>query len=405
MLDAADCVLRNVHPYGAPDLQAGVSPRLGENPLMRDQLLDLFLRLVAVPSQSGNEGAVAATVSAYLRDELGLTPEQDEAHRDSPAGCGNVLALLPATAPDRPTLLLNAHLDTVGHTTPIVPLVEGDVVRSQGDTILGADDKAGVALILLAARRLLKAQLPHGDLWLVFTMAEEVGLWGARRLDYARLHPWPELGYVLDGGREPGRMVIGAPAIASLDVTITGRAAHAGVCPEQGVNAVAVAAQAIAGMQLGRLDEETTANVGLIAGGSARNIVPELCKFQAEARSYVEAKLDRQVQHMRAAITAAAEAAGAHAQIEETRPHSAFVLSPDAPVVRRGWEAAERAGLSPTTARGGGASDANIFNEHGIPSLMLATGAANVHTPEEELRLEVMAGSLRWLVEIITSNK
>jgi len=367
---------------------------------MSEELLELFCRLVRTPSSAGHEGAVAEMVGAYLRD-LGLEPQYDSAHETSPAECGNLLAFLPATALGYPPLMLNAHLDTVLHERLIEPIVEDQVVRTDGSTILGADDKAGVTLILLALRRLIAEERPHGDLWVVFTVAEETGLWGARKLDYGRLQPWPEMAYVLDGGRQAARMVTAAPSAAALDVTFTGRAAHAGVCPEEGLSAIQVAARAIDKLELGRLDEETTANLGIITGGAARNIVPEVCAIQAEARSHSEEKLSRQIEHMRHQFEEAAKAAGAQVKIEVHRSYTAFALAEDSPAVRRATAAAGRAGLQPSTERGGGGSDANVFNERGIPSLILATGAANVHTPQEQWLLPAAAQCLEWLEEVV----
>lgn len=369
----------------------------------KEALVETFCRLVRTASPTGSESAMAELVADYLR-ELGLEPQSDDAHEHCPAECGNLYAFLPATAADYPTLMLNAHLDTVGHDHPIMPVVEGDLVRSAGDTILGADDKAGVTLILLALRRIIDQDLPHGGIWLVFTVAEETGLWGAYGLDYDRFQPGPELGYVLDGGRQAGKMTTAAPSAVSLDVTITGKAAHAGVCPEAGISAIQVAATAISRMKLGRLDEETTANVGMIEGGSARNIVPERCALQAEARSHSEEKLNAQVADMRSCLVAAAEEAGAEVDIEVKRSYTAFALTVDAPVVKRATAAAQRLGLEPVTERGGGGSDANVFNERGIPSLMMATGALNVHTPDEQLHLPTALKCLAWLVEVLTSR-
>jgi tripeptide aminopeptidase len=371
---------------------------------MRDQLLDLFLQLVRIPSPTGSERAVVDFVAAYLR-EVGLEARFDIAGGEGhgPAECGNLLAYLPPTGGRAagPTLMLNAHLDTVSHDHPIAPVVEGEVVRSDGTTILGADDKAGVALILLAARRLIEQALPHPGLWVVFTVAEETGLWGAQGLDFGRLDPRPEMGFVLDGHTQPGEMVTGAPSAVSLDVTITGCAAHAGVCPEQGINALQTAARALAEMRLGRLDADTTANVGTCRSGSARNIVPEICTLQAEARSYDEAKLAAQVAHMQERFEAAAREAGAQVRMELSRSYTTFALGDDSPPVVRAAQAAKAAGLTPTTAHGGGGSDANVFNERGLPSVILATGGAYVHTPAEELRLPEALACLEWLGEIV----
>ncbi len=368
---------------------------------MRELLLETFIRLVTTPSPPGCEGAVADWVEQYLAD-LGLAVTRDAAHRHCEAECGNLFAFLPATAPGYPVMLLNSHLDTVVHEGPIEPVLDGDFLRSAGNTILGADAKAGVALVLLAVRRLVEQRLPHGDLWIVFTVAEETGLWGAQHLDYSRLAPWPELGYVLDGGRQPGKMTTAAPSACSIDVTLTGCAAHAGVCPEQGVSAVLAAAQAISALQVGRLDPETTANVGIVTGGCARNIVPERCLVQAEARSHREAKLTAQIEHMVGCFQAAARAQGAQAEIEVGRSYTAFALPDDAPVVRRATSAARRLGLEPERERGGGGSDANVFNERGIPSVILATGAVDVHTPDERLNVPASLQCLDWLLETVT---
>ncbi|HEY3397797.1 MAG TPA: M20/M25/M40 family metallo-hydrolase [Armatimonadota bacterium] len=368
---------------------------------MRDLLIKTFTRLVTTPSPTGHESAVAAVVREYLTD-LGLAVSSDDAHLHSPAECGNLYAFLPATAPGYPVMMLNAHLDTVTHAGPIVPVLEGDVIRSEGDTILGADDKAGIALILLALRTLLEDASPHGDLWIVFTVAEETGLWGARLLDYDRLSPWPQLALVLDGGRQPGKMTIAAPSAVSLDVTFTGCAAHAGVCPEQGVSAIQAAAEAIAGMRLGRLDAETTANVGMIEGGSARNVVPEVCRLQAEARSHNEEKLAAQVAHLREQLESAAAHYNARVEVDVDQSYQAFHLAPDSlPVVRAGAAAAQL-GIEPVREIGGGGSDANVFNERGIPALMFATGAAEVHTPQETLNVPAALRCLEWLLATIT---
>jgi tripeptide aminopeptidase len=368
---------------------------------MRDRLIETFCRLVRLPSPTGHECAVADRVERSLAD-LGLSVTRDNADQACAAECGNLFSFLPATAPGYPVIMLNAHLDTVVHEGLIEPVVEGDLIRSAGDTILGADDKAGVALILLTVRRIVEEKLPHGDLWIVFTVAEETGLWGAQKLDYSRLQPWPEMGYVLDGGRTPGQMTTAAPSSASLDATVVGCAAHAGVCPEQGLSAIQTAAQAITAMHLGRLDAETTANVGVISGGCAKNIIPERCTLRAEARSHDPAKLAAQVDHMVRCLREAGRATGAQVQVEVAQDFTAFALPADAPVVQRAAAAARRLGLDPLTEIGGGGSDANLFNEHGLPSLIMPTGALDVHTPQEQLNVTAALHCLEWLVETTT---
>jgi tripeptide aminopeptidase len=276
----------------------------------------------------------------------------------------------------------------------------GDQICSLSDTILGADDKAGVTVILTALREIIARGLPHGELQVVFTIAEEVGLHGAQGLDYSLINPAYAL--VFDGGRAIGTMTVAAPSAAKMTWRVRGLAAHAGVCPERGVNAIQLAAQAIAAMNLGRLDHETTANIGQITGGTARNIVPELCELRGETRSHDEAKLQAQVEHMRSCLQ---QAVSAHpeARLEEELQSSyrSFHLSEEDEVVRVGTVAAQRLGLPVNYEIGGGGSDANIFNERGIPAVICATGACDPHTLTETCSLSAMQQSAEWLVEMI----
>ena len=296
--------------------------------------------------------------------------------------------------------MLNAHLDTVGPGHSICPECQGDDICAAGETILGADDKAGVALILAALREIIGSGAPHGELQVVFTIAEEIGLYGARHLDYALISP--DYGLVFDGGREIGALTVAAPSAQKMTWRVRGRTAHAGVCPEKGLNAVQIAATAIAGMKLGRLDEESTANIGHISGGAARNIVPDLCEVWGEARSHSEAKLAAQVSHMQRCFgDAVAAHPGATLEQEIQSSYHRFRLGEDEPVVRLAARAAEKLGLPVKYETGGGGSDANIFNEKGIPSVICATGARDPHTLGESVSVSGMAKAAEWLVEMV----
>lgn len=362
-------------------------------------MLREFDELISIDSLSGEEAAVAAVVEAKLR-ALGLVVQRDRAHEPIGGQTGNLIARLPATAPDLPTVMLNAHLDTVGPGNGIRMECRGDQLCSVGDTILGADDKAGVTVILTALREVLASALPHGELQVVFTIAEEIGLHGAHGLDYSLLSPAYAL--VFDGGRAIGTMTVAAPSAAKLTWRIRGLAAHAGVCPEKGINAIQLAAQAIAAMNLGRLDHETTANVGEISGGTARNIVPELCEIRGEARSHDETKLEAQIEHMSLCFEQAVAAVpGAKLEEEVDSSYRSFHLSESDEVVRVGALAAQRLGLPVKYEIGGGGSDANIFNERGIPAVICATGACDPHTLTETCSLSAMKQSAEWLVEMI----
>ncbi len=367
----------------------------------RDALVKLFCELVQIDSLSKHEAAFASVIKDKLAS-LGLDTTDDGAGPRIDGDCGNLICRVPATAEGFPVIMLNTHLDTVGSDISIKPVVEDDEIHSAGDTILGADAKAGIVIILSALQALDDQELPHGELVVVFTVAEEIGLVGAKQFDYEMLKPLPQMAYVLDGGVTAGRMTTQAPYADKISFEVRGEAAHAGVEPEVGINAIKIAAQAISGMKLGRLDNESTANIGTIQGGSATNIVPEVTTFKGEARSHQEEKLIRQTRHMCQKVEEAAGQAGAEAKITTARSYNGFALGADDAVIQRGIAAAQQVGLEPTLHKGGGGSDANIFNEHGIPSVITATGAHKPHTPDELLCIPSMLKCCEWLLAIIT---
>ncbi len=360
-------------------------------------VIDEFCALVRIDSPSLREARVVQAIRDRLA-EMGIPAEIDDAADAVGGEVGNLIARVPGE-PGAPTVLINAHVDTVEPGRGIRPTVEGTHIRSAGDTVLGADDKAGVTIILAALRHLLDEDLPHPPLEIVFTVAEEIGLCGAKALDYDAFEA--KMGIVLDGGRVMGVITNAAPSAYRLVWEVTGTAAHAGVCPERGISAIRVAAEAIAEMPLGRLDHETTANIGVIAGGEATNIVPERVTVRGEVRSHDEHKLNAQRDRMVGAFEAAAERHGAQVSAEVTRSYHSFHVGRGEPILDYAWRAAEALDVRPQTERGGGGSDANIFNEHGIPSVIIATGPADVHTVNESVDAAVMVDSARWLTQIL----
>lgn len=365
-------------------------------------MADEFQELVRIDSVSGHEGAMAQAMIAKL-SALGLAVQQDRAHEPIGGETGNVIARVPATAPGLPVVMINAHLDTVEPGLGIEPQCDEDEISSLGETILAADDKAGITVILAAVREIIASDIAHGELQLVFTIAEEVGLFGARYLDYSLIKA--DFALVFDGGRDIGTMTVAAPSAQKLDWTVRGLAAHAGVCPEKGINAVQIASEAIAAMKLGRLDHETTANIGTIHGGMARNIVPDTCTVWGEARSHDENKLAAQVTHMQRCFQDAVQAhPGATLEQEIQSSYHRFHLGKDEPVVRIATQAAEALGLPVSYQIGGGGSDANVFNEHGIPAVICSTGARDPHTLTETVSISGMAKAAEWLVEMIKAR-
>ena len=345
-------------------------------------VLTTFTELAAIASPPGAERAVADRVGDYLR-ELGLEVEEDEAGSQIGSTMGNLLCRLEPTDGGGIPLFFCAHLDTVPPEGPIEPTLTDGVIANAGGTILGADNKAAVAVMLEATRRLLAEQRLHAGVELLFTPKEEVGLLGAAAFDHERLRA--RVGYVYDQAAPIGDVILGAPHSHSMQVRFHGRAAHSGMYPEDGRSAIAAAARAIADLRLGRIDEETTANVGVIEGGTAGNIVPEWCTFLAEARSHDEAKLAEVVEEMLDAITFAAGLGECEVETTVHKSYRGYRFRRDDLAVRLAADALERCGYQPRFGLSGGAADANVFNERGLQCLNLANGMAEIHTPDEHI--------------------
>jgi tripeptide aminopeptidase len=361
--------------------------------------LDLFLELCALPSPSGSERAVADRVCAYL-SELGLEWDEDDAADRLDGDTGNVYCRLPPTNGGAGTpIFLCAHTDTVPPEAPIDPVVDDGVVRNGAGTILGSDNKAAVVVLLEAVRRILDEQRDHAGIELVFTAQEEVSLRGAAAFDRTRLVA--TTGYVYDQGAPIGEIVLGSPHARLLDFRFHGRAAHAGMHPEDGRSAIAAASRAIADFRLGRVDEETSANVGVISGGTARNVVPEWCTFTAEVRSQDERKTVELVREMleSAAFAASLADCEVESEVRPSFPGYRFRES-DAPV-RMAARALEQAGYTPSYALSGGGADANVFNARGLQCVNLANGMTDIHTPAERIAVADLEGMVEVTLALV----
>jgi tripeptide aminopeptidase len=348
------------------------------------EVLDLFTELAAVPSPPGEERAVADIVAGYLRD-CGLSVDEDDAGPSVGSTIGNLYTRIDGGAGGEP-LLFCAHLDTVPPTGRIEPVVEDGIVRNGGGTILGADNKAAVAAMLEATRRVLAEGRPHAGIELLFTPKEEVGLIGAYAFDHTRLRA--RLGYVYDQAAPIGTVILGAPYSQSLEVTFHGRAAHSGMHPEDGRSAIGAAARAISEMRLGRVDDLSTANVGTISGGTATNIVPEWCTFVAEARSHDETRLADLIQEMQDAITFAAGLWECDVETTARKSYRGYRFAKSDRAVALAAEALARCGHEVTYELSGGAADANVFNERGLECVNLANGMTDIHTPAEHIAVD-----------------
>lgn len=362
------------------------------------RLLETFLDLVKIDSLSLHERRVGDYICSLL-SSLGLQVRIDGAAEKIGGEFGNILAFLESNCQGVDTILLNAHMDTVGPGEGIKPVIAGGLVKSDGKTVLGADDKAGIAVILEALQVLAEQGIKHGSIEVAFTVAEEIGLLGSKNLDlsqFAVKHV-----FILDGEGEVGGIVVRAPSQNSLKATFRGKAAHAGLSPEEGISAIQAAASAISCMNLGRIDEETTANVGIIRGGIAANIVPEEAYLEGEARSLSEQKLEQQTREMERCLQEGAAKVGATVETVVARAFSSFNLGAEDEIVKIAVEAAKNLGLQPKLVATGGGSDTNVFNEAGLPAVNLCVGYKNVHTTEEKVHVEDLEKATKYLLEII----
>ncbi len=373
------------------------------------RMKDEFLGLAGISSLSRREGAIARRLESILKG-MGASVEVDDAGEKIGGETGNLLARFTGTKAGAPPFLLSAHMDTVGPAEKIHLVVEGDIVRTDHTTVLGGDDKAGIVAIFEAIRVLRERNIPHGDIEVVLSICEETGLLGAKHFDTGRIRAKRGLVLDVDGVCE---LITRAPAANRLSFTVTGLEAHAGVCPERGMSAIQIASEAIAGMKLGRVDEETTANLGVIQGGLSTNIVPTRVVIHGEARSLDAAKLEAQTQHMRGRFE---EAVARHSLRLENVEHRARVevkverqyerlnISDSAPVVMLVAGATRAIGRTFKTRATGGGSDANVYATRGIEVANLGCGMRDIHTVNEWVDLKDLHTTVSIVLETVRLN-
>ena len=345
-----------------------------------ERLLSTFLDLVRIDSPTGFEAGCAAYCAERLRS-LGFTVRFDDSVAKTGSDTGNLIAELTGSAPG--VLAFSAHLDCVDPCRDVEPIVEDGLVRAAGQTVLGADDKAGLAAALECFERLVESGEPHPSLKALFTVQEEVGLVGAKQLSAEDVGC--DVCLVLDADGSPGAIVTAAPTHFTFAAEFFGRASHAGVAPERGVSAVLMAADAIARMRLGRVDEQSTANVGTIEGGTATNVIAARCRITGECRSLDRAVVEALKGEMHTALVGAAETAGGSVDIEWALEYEGFNYDEDAALVGLVSRACRDLGISPSTYHTGGGSDANVLAAKGVPALALACGMKGVHSIGEQI--------------------
>lgn len=357
----------------------------------KERMLNEFKEIVAIPCETLEERPVFDYLAAKLT-ELGFTVEEDDAGEQLGGSCGNLWAFLPGTKAGATRVLFSAHMDGVSPCPGTTVVQKDGVLYSDGTTILGGDDKSGVEGILEGVRLLLEEGVEHGDIQILFTIAEEGGVNGSRCMDAGRLQA--DVGYALDGEGAPGEIVVGAPGQYKYKIDVHGKKAHGGLEPEKGINAIMIAAKALAEVErYGRIDEETTCNIGIIGGGIATNVVPDLVSIQGDARSRNNEKLAAIRDEIVNTIVAGVEKHGAKAEALVEHKYSSFFIEESEPVVVLAKEACALHGFTPDITQTGGGSDANFINAYGVPCVILGTGMANVHTVEEYIKEEDLYNS------------
>ena len=359
-------------------------------------LLQRFLDYVQVDSETGDEKLMAERLIKDLT-ELGLEVYTQDVHQAAnTTGC-NIYATLPSTS-DKEPLMFCSHMDTVVPGIGVKPIIcEDGYVRSDGTTVLGGDDKAGICAIMEAVKAV--RDVPHRTVEVVFTVREESGLYGSKAVDYSRIQS--KVGIILDSGGGPDEIITGAPGQNKITAKIIGKKSHAGVSPELGISAIQVAAHAVAKMNLLRIDDETTCNIGTFKAEGATNIVNDQVELVMEVRSRDTGKLAQQTDHMVNAMKEACDQFGATMECDVMTSYLGYKHQDDHPVVASIMEACRAIGLTPKTVNSGGGSDANVFNQNGIDACNMGVGMEKVHTTAEQLNIRHMEQASAVCLELM----
>ncbi len=370
----------------------------------RDRLLKTFTHLVEIDSISKDEGRICQEISAIL-EAMGAKTFVDNAGEKTGSNTGNLIARFKGNA-KCPPLLLNAHMDTVNPGKGIAVIFKDGILTSDGTTILGADDKSAIAIIIETIRILRENNLEYNQLEIVFTICEEIGLLGAKHLDYSLISA--NYGYTLDATDTEG-IVTHTPAANRIEFKMHGKDAHAGAAPEKGINAICLASKAIAALDIGRIDHETTCNIGIIEGGIATNIVPGMVTVKGEVRSHDKEKLKKITAEIVSSFKNVVDNYKNPVSDDEL-PYLEISIENDFPltnipddnhVVNIARKAAKNLGRNMASRISGGGSDANIFFEKGITVGVLGTGMRDMHTVRESVKLDDMVRTVELLLEII----
>lgn len=359
--------------------------------MKKEKLIKTFFDLVQIDSESGQEKKIGEHLMVVLRG-LGGRLRRDQA--------GNLHAYF---AGKGDAIMLNAHMDTVRPGNGVKPVVNGDRISSDGTTILGADNKVAIAAILEAIRSVREAKQAHVPIDVVFTVGEELLLKGVKAFDVKKLHATK--GLTFDAGTTINEVCLSAPFYNSIDIQIQGKGAHAGFEPEKGISAIRIASEIISLLHVGRIDSETTANVGIILGGSVRNAVPASAHFSGEIRAKNEKKLEGLTRQWKGAVHQVAKKyRGSRVKLTVIREFNGYRFTEAYPLVSVVREAHRKLGFQTKYIEFGGGSDVNIFNTKGITTLGVGMGAWNIHTTREYTKISEMIRMVKFIEIIISVN-
>ncbi|MCP4726481.1 MAG: M20/M25/M40 family metallo-hydrolase [bacterium] len=362
-----------------------------------ERLIQNFLSLTKIEGISKNEREVADELKKRL-DKLNIPYEEDDAGKKISGNCGNLIAALPGTDAKGITFCFTGHMDTIA-SSHCEPEIRDGVIYSDGKAVLGADDRAGIAAALEAVEAAKELNLNYPDIELIFLVAEEIGLLGSRNIDFSRLKS--KYCFVLDSSSSVGKIIRNAPTHMSFSIEIKGKSAHAAIAPQDGVNAIKIAAEAISNIDVGRINEDTTVNFGTIKGGTKTNNVPDLVEIEGELRSLSAEKIPAEQAKIEKAYHSAAEKYGGKCIFDWDKEYSGFLLDEDNAIIDWVRNAMRLADVKPELTQVLGGSDANNFNEQGIPSLNLGIGYAKNHSPDEYMPIEDLVKMANICLEII----
>jgi len=367
----------------------------------KERLLNDFLQILKIQSPSRNEMEIGAYVLKRL-ERLGVKAKMDDAGDKIDGNAGNITGFLASIDKSKkPPIFFGAHMDTVSFSGEILPEIKnGKVVNSDKNCILGGDDKIAVAAILEALEVIKENDIKTCDIYIIFTVGEEIAILGAKNLDLK--HIKAKYGFIFDGEGDIGTIFNEAPYHDTMEFTIIGKAVHAGIEPERGISSIKVASEAISNLTIGRVDSESTCNIGIISGGTATNIIPEKTYVKAEARSLNPEKLSRITEDIKAGFLSSAKKYGAKLKVKIEREYSGFKIENDAMTIKMASKALRNMGIEPIIRSTGGGSDVNIYNSKGKMSVDLSSGMEKVHSCNEYVKIEEMEKLTALILEICT---